>query len=446
MKVVKDHLIEIQEYSISQISTIIKNTLEQNIGFIKVKGEVSGLKIATSGHIYFSLKDSQSVLACILWKYTASKLKLKLEEGMEVSVIGKITTYPGQSKYQLIVEDVNLAGIGALMQLLETRKEKLAAEGLFSRDKKPLPYLPLKIGIITSLSGAVIRDIMHRIEERCPIIHVIIWPVLVQGESSASQVTEAIEGFNNCSSIPKVDLIIVARGGGSIEDLWSFNEENVVRAVAGSNIPVISAIGHETDYTLIDLASDKRAPTPTAAAEMAVPILKEIRAFLKEIDRKFKSSLFKLLDLYRHKIMILTKSLPNLNDRIFILYQKLDEMEFKIKHFNKIYLARKSHSLERLVINPASYRNLIKLKAQKFEFLHQELFKIISRLITTLSAKLNNQEAMLASLDYRQVLKRGYAIIRHDEKIIKHTNIIKENNNLSITLQDGTIDIEYKVK
>ena len=256
--------------TVSEVSFALKSLLERNFAGIKVKGEISGLKIADSGHCYFSLKDQTALLNAICWRQVASKLQIKLEDGMEVICEGTISSYPGRSFYQINITGVEIAGVGALLKLFEQRKAKLAAEGLFAVErKKPIPMLPSTIAVVTSPTGAVIQDIIHRVSERFPV-HIMIFGVLVQGPESANQVAEAINTLQNLpQQYPKPDVIIVARGGGSIEDLWSFNEEIVARAVADCTIPIISAIGHETDVTLIDFVADKRAPTPTAAAEMA---------------------------------------------------------------------------------------------------------------------------------------------------------------------------------
>lgn len=278
-----------QEFSVSEISNLLKKRVEDAFPHVRVRGEISGFKRAASGHLYFDLKDEGAVMNAVCWRGVAGHFKVQPEEGMEVVVTGKITTYQGSSRYQIVVERLEPAGAGALMALLEARKKQLAAEGLFSEErKKPIPYLPKVIGVVTSPTGAVIRDILHRIGDRFPC-HVLVWPVLVQGENAKEQITKAIQGFNAITgegNIPRPDLLIVARGGGSIEDLWAFNEEMVVRAAAASEIPLISAVGHETDTTLIDFAADRRAPTPTAAAEMAVPVKADLVAALLQMAQR----------------------------------------------------------------------------------------------------------------------------------------------------------------
>src|SRR6185503_10433389 len=277
------------EYSVSEISNLLKRTVEEKFAYVRVRGEISGFKRHSSGHCYLALKDDEAVLDAVIWRMTAQRLGLKPEDGMEVVCTGKLTTYPGRSKYQLVIESVELAGIGALLKLLEDRKKKLEAEGLFDESRKRrLPYLPDVIGVVTSPTGAVIRDILHRLADRFPR-RVLVWPVRVQGDGAAEQVAAAIRGFNALPAygpIPRPDLLIVARGGGSLEDLWSFNEQCVVRAVAEGTIPLISAVGHETDVTLIDFAADRRAPTPTAAAEIAVPVRSELIAQVATLGRR----------------------------------------------------------------------------------------------------------------------------------------------------------------
>jgi len=270
--------------TVSELSGALKRTVEAAFGHVRVRGEISGWKRHASGHCYFTLKDEGACIDAVIWKGQAGTLAFRPEDGAEVIATGKLTTYAGRSKYQVVVTRMELAGEGALMALLDKRRRALAAEGLFDESRKRrLPFLPRVIGVVTSPTGAVIRDILHRLEDRCPT-HVIVWPVPVQGEGSAAKVAEAIRGF--ASFEPKPDLLIVARGGGSIEDLWAFNEEEVVRAAAESPIPLISAVGHETDTTLIDFASDRRAPTPTAAAEMAVPVRAELAAMLAELGHR----------------------------------------------------------------------------------------------------------------------------------------------------------------
>ena len=281
--------LNLPELTVSELSTALKRTIEDAYGYVRVRGELGKVSYHGNGHVYFDLKDDRACIAGVIWRSTAPRIKLRLEAGLEVVITGRLTTYPGRSQYQIIVETLEPAGIGALMALLEERKKKLAAEGLFDEARKQLlPFLPAVIGVVTSPTGAVIRDILHRLADRFPR-HVLVWPVKVQGEAAAAEVAAAIEGFNALAddgTPPRPDLIIVARGGGSLEDLWSFNEEIVVRAAAASFIPLISAVGHETDVTLIDFAADRRAPTPTAAAEMAVPVRADLLVDVDSLARR----------------------------------------------------------------------------------------------------------------------------------------------------------------
>ena len=307
----------IKEYTVTEISASIKETLEDNFGYVKVRGEVSGLSKPASGHVYLNLKDENAIIKAIAWRSTVAKLSFMPDEGLEVICSGRLTTgysdrYPGRSDYSIIIDSIVPAGEGALMALLEQRKKKLMSEGIFDQDhKKPLPLYPETIGIITSPTGAVIKDIIHRLEDRFPC-DVILWPVPVQGDDAAHLIADALNGFNNSlkdSELKVPDLIIVARGGGSIEDLWAFNEEIVVRAVFASEIPVLSAVGHETDTTLIDFVSDLRAPTPTAAAELCTPNIDELLINLKDLQKDLRDSINSNLE---NKLI----SFKNLSDKL----------------------------------------------------------------------------------------------------------------------------------
>src|SRR5215475_5024166 len=316
------------EYTVSELSAALKRSDEENFAQVRVRGEVSGFKRHGSGHCYFALKDADAVIDAVCWRMTAIRLSVRPEDGMEVVCTGRLTTYPGRSKYQLVIDTIELAGIGALLKLLEDRRRRLAAEGLFDAErKKKLPFLPEVIGVVTSPTGAVIRDILHRLSDRFPR-RVLVWPVAVQGEGAAAQVAGAITGFNRLApggAVPRPDLIIVARGGGSLEDLMAFNEEGVVRAVSASTIPLISAVGHETDTTLIDHASDRRAPTPTAAAEMAVPVRLDLVAELDGKSARLAQGLGRLLNESRLHLAGLARGLPDPHDLIGSAAQRLDD-------------------------------------------------------------------------------------------------------------------------
>src|SRR6185312_5789001 len=322
------------ELSVSELSQALKRNIEQNFSYVRVRGEISGLKRHSSGHVYLTLKDEDANLDGVIWRGTVGRIQLQPADGMEVVCTGRLTTYPSRSRYQLVIESVELAGVGALLKLLEDRRKKLAAEGLFDEArKKKLPYLPDVIGVVTSPTGAVIRDILHRLADRFPR-HVLLWPVAVQGEGAAAQVAAAIDGFNRLAAggaAPRPDLLIVARGGGRLEDLMAFNEEIVVRAAARSAIPLISAVGHETDTTLIDHASDRRAPTPTAAAEMAVPVRLELIAALAGKAARLTSGLSRLFAERRLQLGGLARGLPDPQDLLGAAAQRLDDRTERLR-------------------------------------------------------------------------------------------------------------------
>lgn len=344
------------EISVSELAGALKRTLEDRFGFVRVRGEISGYRGPhTSGHVYFSLKDAGARLDAVIWKGVYSRMRIKPEEGLEVIATGKITTFANKSSYQIVVETIEPAGVGALMALLEARRRKLDAEGLFDPARKQLPpYMPRVIGVVTSPTGAVIRDILHRLADRFPV-HVVVWPVRVQGETAATEITRAIEGLNALEpegAIARPDVIIVARGGGSLEDLWSFNEENVVRAAADSGIPLISAVGHETDWTLIDYAADVRAPTPTAAAELSVPVRSELLAQLVELDGRGRGAILRWAQRRRNDLRSVSRALPSGETLLAGARQRLDQAVSSIRarsregfDFRALVLARLSRRI-----------------------------------------------------------------------------------------------------
>lgn len=430
------------EFSVSEISGKIKWLLENELGIVKIKGEISGLKIAASGHGYFSLKDNNAVLAATCWKHSLARVNFKLEEGLEVVATGKITAYAGQSKYQIAVEYIEPAGTGAFMQILKERRARLEQEGLFSKDhKQKLPYLPKKIGIITSISGAVIKDIIHRITDRCHT-HLVIWPVAVQGETSAQEVSNAIDGFNKLDAEYRPDLLIVARGGGSIEDLWSFNEENVVRSVYNSKIPIISAVGHETDYTLIDLAADVRAPTPTAAAEFAVPVAADLKYTLHVLGNRMYTRLVDLVRFYSQTLSNNKRALEQVRNSVESYVQKIDDLSFRLLGSLPNLLRQKTDMLKYFPIS-----RIVPIKILKYKYLQYKQFNDIllnrkSTLLNEYQHKLMLNSSLLNSLDYNNVLKRGFAMIRDSEgKYISKLAEVKQSHILNIKMQDGEIAV-----
>jgi exodeoxyribonuclease VII large subunit len=330
--------------SVTELSMSLKRTIESSYGRVRVRGEISGFKRHASGHCYFSLKDEGACMDAVVWRSSAQSLAFRPEDGAEVIATGKLTTYPGRSKYQIVIERMELAGEGALMALLDKRRRALAAEGLFDASRKrKLPFLPRVIGVVTSPTGAVIRDILHRLEDRCPT-HVVVWPVPVQGEGASARVAQAIRGFGAIQPggpAPRPDLLIVARGGGSIEDLWAFNEEEVVRAAAESPIPLISAVGHETDTTLIDFASDMRAPTPTAAAELAVPVRAELMAQVDDLGRRAASCLTVHARRARERLDLTVHRWPEPQAMFAPMTQRVDEL---VARMPRALAARTAHS------------------------------------------------------------------------------------------------------
>lgn len=429
-----------QELTVSQVSALIKRNIEQNFSYVKIKGEVSGLKRAPSGHVYLSLKDQNSVLAAVCWRGIFDSLKIKPEEGMEVTCAGAITTYAGQSKYQLTIESFEHSGTGALMAMLEKRKQAFIAEGLFNPErKKKVPLLPRLIGVITSPTGSVIRDIIHRVSDRCPT-DLLIWPVLVQGNEAAQQISSAIKGFNELKLKP--DVIIVARGGGSIEDLWCFNEENVIRAVFASSIPIISAVGHETDTTLIDFVADLRAPTPTAAAELATPVLTDLKMTLTLFSSKLYSAMSRFLSEKELLINLLAKSIPTPVNFINLQSQKLDELAFTLE---KKITSRLNASVQKLLRTTSQLKSPSYM-LERYSFGLINITKLLrlgfTTLTTTKFAELNNLSKLLSSLSFENTLKRGFSIVRlkPENQIIRSTHQLKPGQAVEIELSDGKKD------
>nr|WP_166177631.1 exodeoxyribonuclease VII large subunit [Altererythrobacter segetis] len=378
--------------TITEISNLLKRTVEDRFGFVKLRGELSGVKRAASGHLYCCLKDEGAVIDGVMWRGGVQELGFVPEDGIEVVASGKLTTYPGRSKYQIVIERMEIAGEGALLALLEKTRRRLEAEGLFALERKrALPYIPLVIGVITSPTGAVIRDILHRLADRFPS-RVLVWPVLVQGQGSAEQVAAALRGFADLAeggAIPRPDLLIVARGGGSIEDLWSFNEEIVVRAIAGSPIPVISAVGHETDTTLADHAADRRAPTPTAAAEMAVPVLRELAAIIDEFGLRLRKCAHRPLTLGRERLDARLLRMPRPDTLVAMKGQKLDEMAERLRRGLADRASRARHVLQ--------------------DDRHRLSAPLLQANWRNAGERLAALERVMRSLDPDSVLQRGYA-------------------------------------
>ncbi|WEX88445.1 exodeoxyribonuclease VII large subunit [Sinorhizobium garamanticum] len=481
------------EYSVSELSGSIKRTVEQAFDQVRVRGEISGYRGPhSSGHAYFSLKDDRARIDAVIWKSAFSRLKFRPEEGMEVIATGKVTTFPGSSKYQIVIESLEPAGAGALMALLEERKRKLGAEGLFDAGRKrPLPFMPKVIGVVTSPTGAVIRDILHRIADRFPV-HVVVWPVRVQGDGSGEEVAAAIHGFNALETggpIPRPDVLIVARGGGSLEDLWSFNDEAVARAAAASQIPLISAVGHETDWTLIDYAADQRAPTPTGAAEMAVPVKADLEAEVSALSARLKAAAVRQMENRRQAVRSLSRALPSLDQLLALPRRRFDEASAGLGRGLQMNTANKRRAFERIAAHLRSdllttrisdrRRHLSEAMNRAERIVERQVHRgqsrvsaadaslrtLPSRLIgqihrasdrvsglcarsdaaiagemRRLKGVLTAQDRVLQSLSYRNVLKRGFALVRDAAgQPVKQAAAVAPGMALSLEFSDGSV-------
>ena len=427
-------------YSVGEFSNVIKKLVETNFSYVRIKGEISRPSFPGSGHVYFTLKDTDGTIAAIIWKYNLPRLSIKPEEGIEVICTGKVTTFAGQSKYQIIVESMEVAGEGALLKMLEDRRKKLLQEGLFNQEyKKPIPYLPEKIGVITSPSGAVIKDILHRLSDRFPS-HVYLWPVAVQGEGSAKQISNAINKFNQLTdetNIKKPDLLIVARGGGSLEDLWSFNEEIVVRSVFQSSIPVISAVGHETDTTLIDFVSDLRAPTPTAAAEKAVPVRDELIARIDELNLRLKTSFNNKLNNNKDRLYNLFRLLGK-PDQIFEnKAQKLDFVYKDVENLFRIIFVEKKNKITQYLQKLLPPKTLINNSVSKQNLLEIKFKNNLENIMKIKETKLNSLNQLLEASSFNRVLDRGFSLVMNNEgKVIKVSSEAPKNAKVKIKFSD----------
>lgn len=436
-------LSNVAEYTVSELSSKLKRTVESEFGHVRVRAELSGVSRPASGHIYMALKDDKAVMDAVCWRGLASKLTFRPEDGLEVIVTGKLTTYAARSKYQMVIERMEPAGAGALMALLEERKKKLAAEGLFAPErKKPIPFMPKVIGVITSPTGAVIRDILHRLNDRFPR-HVLVWPVKVQGQGADREIASAIEGFNAMQpggDMPRPDLLIVARGGGSIEDLWSFNEEVVVRAAAASDIPLISSVGHETDTTLIDYASDLRAPTPTAAAEMAVPVRAELLLTVSDFGARLERVRGRMITDRLEHLRGLARGLPSPRDILGMASQRLDDLGGRLPFGLKAMADKKRGLLHEksgaLTIGPL--RQLLSHRRSKADDFAKRLSPALDRRMLDLTQRLNASGRMLDSMSYERVLDRGYAVVMNtDGKPVSSAAALSSGEQVVTHFHDG---------
>ncbi len=418
--------------------------MEERFSFVRVRGELSGVKRATSGHLYCSLKDEGARLDGVMWRGAVQRLGFQPEDGLEVIATGKLTTYPGRSNYQIVIERMEIAGEGALLALLARTKARLEAEGLFDPGRKrPLPFLPRVIGVVTSPTGAVIRDILHRLADRFPS-HVLVWPVLVQGQGAAEQVAAAVRGFSALQPggpVPRPDLIIVARGGGSIEDLWAFNEEVVVRAIAECSIPVISAVGHETDTTLADFAADLRAPTPTAAAEIAVPVREELLAQIAELALRKRRAVVRPLALGRERLEARVQRLPKGEALLSPFAQRLDELGERLRRGLSERIVAARSALQKDAARLSAPLLASRLERGRERLAAQRLVPaLVERRVAESRERVSLLWRMTEQLSPRRVLERGYAIVRNAEgRPVMSAALAAAEPVLDIEFADGHI-------
>ncbi|WP_338446840.1 exodeoxyribonuclease VII large subunit [Pelagerythrobacter marensis] len=434
--------------SITEVSNLLKRTVEDRFGFVRLRGELSGVKRAASGHVYLCLKDEGAVIDGVMWRGTAQRLTFAPEDGLEVVASGKLTTYPGRSKYQIVIDSLEIAGEGALLALLEKTRARLAAEGLFAPERKrALPFLPRTIGVVTSPTGAVIRDILHRLADRFPS-HVVVWPVLVQGQGAAEQVATAVRGFgaldpagSGGSAVPRPDLLIVARGGGSIEDLWAFNEEIVVRAIAESPIPVISAVGHETDTTLADHAADRRAPTPTAAAEIAVPVRGELVAAVADYAARKRRAILRPVAMGRERLEARAQRLPRAEALLQPQAQKLDDLAERLRRALGDRAGRGREKLSELRLSPTVLQRGLRDARRRLEG------QRLTPLLATLRLQRERErfaafERLYLSLDPKAPLARGFVLVKdHRGQLVRSRAAAAAEPSLEIEFADGALRV-----
>ena len=425
----------LKEYTVSEVSKAIKLLIEDQIGYVKIKGEISGFKRASSGHLYFSLKDSNSLISAVLFRAAASLIKFEIEDGLEVFAYGRITTYAGRSNYQIIVEKLEIAGVGAIMEMIEKRRQKFLKLGYFDKKhKKTLPYWPEEVAVITSQTGAVLHDILHRIEDRFPT-KIFLYPVAVQGKKAHLEVINAIKYFEKAQNKP--NLIIIARGGGSFEDLLPFNEEELIEAVFAAKIPIISAIGHETDTSLIDYVSDLRAPTPTAAAEIATPILLELKYSLENLDLRLNNQISDFIERKEQDLDRIDNFLTNPTDY-------LDKLQVKVNDFGSFL----NLNLQNNIQKEDGRMNFIEIAFKDFDLriakINNNLEGIFERIsqkvkenIRDFENQLDIADQLLVNCDYKNILKRGYALISDNKGFVKYISDLESKDNIFIEMQDG---------
>ncbi|UAB78425.1 exodeoxyribonuclease VII large subunit [Erythrobacter sp. SCSIO 43205] len=432
--------------TISEISQSLKRTVEDRFGYVRLRGELSGVKRAASGHMYCALKDDQAVLDGVMWRGNAGRLAFVPEDGLEVIATGKLTTYPGRSKYQIVMDSLEIAGEGALLALLAKTRARLEAEGLFARERKRrLPFLPRTIGVVTSPTGSVIRDILHRLADRFPS-HVLVWPVLVQGQGAAEQVAGAIRGFSEIAPggpIARPDVVIVARGGGSIEDLWSFNEEIVVRAIAECSIPVISAVGHETDTTLADYAADRRAPTPTAAAEMAVPVRVDLQATVADFATRGRRAVYRPVELGRERLEARVRRMPRIEALLQPQAQRLDDLSERLRRGLQDRAGRGREQLAewKARLSPRLLTQALDGRRDRLERVRLNP-SLVERPIAERQRRLDALSRLMEQLHPEKPLERGFALVRgSDGSVVTARDEAAKYNALTLKFKDGELAV-----
>jgi exodeoxyribonuclease VII large subunit len=435
-----------QPFTVSELAFALKRTIEDAFGFVRVRGELSKVTFHSSGHVYLDIKDERASISGVIWKTSVRGLAIKPQTGMEVVVTGRITTYPGRSQYQIVIETMAPAGVGALLAQLERLKAKLATEGLFEpARKRPLPAMPTVIGVITSPTGAVIRDILHRIRERWPC-RVIVWPTVVQGEVAAAQVAAAIAGFNAIAPggrIPRPDVLIVARGGGSVEDLWPFNDEALARAAAASTIPLISAVGHETDTTLIDYVADRRAPTPTAAAEIATPVFAELAAALADYERRLIACGSRAIVERRTRLAAAARGLPRPQELLEIATQRLDIAAGRLSAGLQRNVAVHAQALAGAAgrLNPRLLEREVEQKRRRLSDTSARLAPAVRRRLQREDERLTSLGKLRESLNPKGPLKRGYALVyKGDGRLVRSAGELRVSQAVRLEFQDGKRD------
>ena len=428
-------MFNVPEFSVGEFSVAIKRTVEDAFGYVRIKGEVTGFKRASSGHLYFSLKDDDGILSAVCFKNDAEAIDIEVADGLQIVASGRVTTFAGRSNYQIIVEKIEIAGIGAILAMIEKRRQKLAAEGLFDDiHKKEIPFFPRVIGVITSETGAVIQDIIHRVEWRCPT-HLLVYGSAVQGKDAAKNVIAGVKFFNKN---PRPDVIIIARGGGSFEDLLPFNDEELVRAIFASEVPIISAVGHETDTSLVDYVADLRAPTPSAAAELATPVLAELRSGLQYCEQRLLAAQERFFSDRKKQLENLQKYLIAPEVMLRRISEKFLELQKKLTISAQSFLAQKVQKLAAISLSTKPIFYQINFAEQKIQHLSSLAKSKVVAFCKNAEIQLENLDKLLQAGHYKKILQRGFALIKNQKgEIISSINNVKIKEEIAVEIADG---------